>query len=238
MAFDFESFSDEILHQQRNIFRPLAQRRQVHGDDVQPIVEILAERPLLHHLRQVGVGRGDDADVDLDGARVADALELALLQHAQQLHLQRHRHRPHLVEEQRAAVGLLEPALPHRHRAGERAADVAEQLGIEQRLGNRADVERDEPLAMPRAGLMDRARHHLLAGAGLARDQNRGGRRRHGFDQLKERAHRRALADHRAEAEPLVELLMQIRVLVLQPPLLERRTSARAAARRTETAWR
>ena len=80
------------------------------------------------------MGRGDDADVDLDRVRVADALELALLQHAQQLRLQRGAHRPDFVEEQRALVRLLEPALPGRDRAGERAAHVAEQLRLEQRL--------------------------------------------------------------------------------------------------------
>ena len=52
--------------------------------------------------------RGDDADVDLDRVRVADALELALLQHAQQLRLQRRAHRPDFVEEERALVRLLE----------------------------------------------------------------------------------------------------------------------------------
>ena len=113
---------DERLHQERNVLDALAQRREVHGDHVQAVVEILAERSLLHHLRQVGVGRGDDADVDLDRARIANALELALLQHAQHLHLQRHRHRPDFVEEERAAVGLFETALAHRDGAGERAA--------------------------------------------------------------------------------------------------------------------
>ena len=34
-----------------------------------------------------------------------------------------------------------------RRRAGERALDVTEQLAVDQRLGNRAAVERDEPLA-------------------------------------------------------------------------------------------
>ena len=94
--------------------------------------------------REVAVGRGDHAHVDLDRVRVADALELALLQHAQQLHLQRRAHRPDFVEEQRALVRLLEPSLPVADRAGERAAHVAEQLGLEQRLRNRAAVERDE----------------------------------------------------------------------------------------------
>ena len=107
--------------------------------------------------------------------------------------------------------------------AGERATHVAEELRFEQRFWNRAAVERDESLLAARARLMDRARDHFLAGAGLAVDQDRRRGRRHGFDQLKQRAHARAAADHRAEPEPLIELLAQIRVLVLQPPLLERR---------------
>ena len=132
-------------------------RRQVHGDHVQAVVQILAERAVLHHLQQVGVGRGDDADVDLDRAVIADALELALLQHAQHLHLQRHRHGAHFVEEERAPVGLLEPALAHRDGAGERAAHVAEELGVEQRFGNRADVDGDEA-ARDGAGWSDESR--------------------------------------------------------------------------------
>jgi hypothetical protein len=48
------------------------------------------------------------AHVDLDGLLAADALELALLQHAQQLQLQGRRHVADLVEEQRPLVGELE----------------------------------------------------------------------------------------------------------------------------------
>ena len=61
------------------------------------------------------------------------AIDLALLQDAQQLGLQRRRQLADLVEEQRAAVGLLErPTLPLGG-AGERAALVAEELALEQR---------------------------------------------------------------------------------------------------------
>ena len=42
-----------------------------------------------------------------------DALELALLEHAQQLGLQRQRQLAHLVEEQGGAVRDLEPSFPH-----------------------------------------------------------------------------------------------------------------------------
>ena len=53
----------------------------------------------------------DDADVDVDRALAADADDLAVLHDAQQPHLRRERELADLVEEQRAAVGLLEPAL-------------------------------------------------------------------------------------------------------------------------------
>ena len=52
-----------------------------------------------------------------------------------------------LVEEQRAARGLLDAADLGRDRAGERALLVAEQLGLEELLGQRRAVDRDERLS-------------------------------------------------------------------------------------------
>ena len=72
----------------------------------------------------------------------AHALELALLQHAQQLRLQLEGQLADLVEEQRAAVGQLEaPELP-RQRAGERPLLVPEQLALDQ-------VSRASPRSSP-----------------------------------------------------------------------------------------
>ena len=90
--------------------------------------------PVRHHARQLGVGGRNHPHVDLDRLIVADALELALLQRPQQLHLQRGAHRPDFVQEQRALVRLLETALSRADGAGKRAAHVAEQLRFEQRL--------------------------------------------------------------------------------------------------------
>ena len=214
---------DEARHQQRDVLGPLAQRRQLHRHDVEAVEEVLAKRSLLHHPGEVRVGGGNDPYVHLHRACIADAFELPLLQHAEHLHLQRRGHGADLVEEERALVGLLDAALPRTDRAGEGAAHVTEQLGFEQRLGDRAAVDRDEPLLAPRAALVDRAGHHLFAGAGLARDQHRRAGRRHRVDQLVERPHRRALANHGAQAEALVQLLPEIGVLVLQAPLLDGR---------------
>ena len=88
----------------------------------------------------------------------ADPLELALLQHAQQLGLERRRDLADLVEEQRAAVGQLEAALAGVDGAGEGALLVAEQLGLQQRLRQRRAVDLDERPVRARRQLVDGAR--------------------------------------------------------------------------------
>jgi len=61
-----------------------------------------------------------------------DALELALLQHAQQLDLGREVDVADLVEEERSAVGELEPSLLALLGAGEGAFLVAEELRLDE----------------------------------------------------------------------------------------------------------
>jgi hypothetical protein len=92
--------------------------------------------------------------------------------HAQQLHLQTHRHVADLIEHQRAAVGRLEQTAVLADRAGEGAFDVTEQLALEQVLGHRAAIDRDERPVATRARAMDRACQQLFAGAALAGDHD------------------------------------------------------------------
>ena len=90
---------------------PLAQRRHEDREDVQPVVEVLAELAGRDRLFEILVGGGHEPHVGPDGFRAAQPLELALLQDAQQLHLRREVQLADLVEEQRAAFGELEAAL-------------------------------------------------------------------------------------------------------------------------------
>ena len=113
-------------------------------DDVQPVEQVLAEPALLHHLPQVDVGGGDDADVDLDRLHAAEAHELALLDHAQQLGLRLERDVADLVEEDAALVGEVEQALLRVDGAGERALHVAEERRLEQVRRQVAGVDGDE----------------------------------------------------------------------------------------------
>ena len=61
--------------------------------------------------------------------------------------------------------------------AGKRAFDVAEQFGFEQLFGDRAAVDGDKRRAGARAGAVDGAREHFLAGTAFAADQHAGVRR-------------------------------------------------------------
>jgi hypothetical protein len=49
---------------------------------------------------------------------------------------------------------------------------VAKQFALEQRLGNRRAIHRDERFIRAVAVLVNRARHQFLAGAGLAANQH------------------------------------------------------------------
>jgi hypothetical protein len=107
----------------------------VQRDGGQPVIQVFAEAAGAHVVLQVAVGRGDDAHVHRHRPVAAERPELALLQHAQQLDLEGRAGFADFVEEQRAAIGLLEQADAVVDRAGEGAALVAEQLGFEQRVG-------------------------------------------------------------------------------------------------------
>ena len=86
------------------------------------------------------MGRGDDPQIGPDRRAAADRHELARLQHAQQAGLRLERHVADLVEEQRAALGLLEAADLARVGAGEGALLVAEQLALDQLARDRRQL--------------------------------------------------------------------------------------------------
>ena len=163
--------------------------------DVQPVIQILAKPLGLDFGHQVAIAGGDDAGVDADGLRVADALELALLQHPQQLDLQLGSGGVDFVEKDRAGMGGLEPAGPIGDRPGERAADVAEQFALQQAFRQRAAIDADERPAAARAELMHRLGDQFLAGSRFAEQQHRGVRARNLPGQPIDLLHGRTRAD-------------------------------------------
>src|SRR5262249_4050464 len=170
---------DEVIGQQQHVVAALAERRQMHGEDVEPIEQVLADATGRNRVLEVSIGRRDEAHVAAQGRRTAYALELALLQDAQELGLYGQRQLADLVEEQRAGRGQLEAPRLLAVGARERAALVAEELRLQQRLGQGGAVDGQEGTVGPAARGVNRARDDFLAGAALAGDQHGGLRRGH-----------------------------------------------------------
>ena len=124
---------------------PVAQRRQTDADHCQPEAQVLPKRG--SRATASASGRLVAATMRTSIARVrvfAEPADLALLQHAKQLGLCPRRQLADLVEKQRAAVRLLEEPDARPNRARERAPRVAEQLGLDQLVGERGAVDRAE----------------------------------------------------------------------------------------------
>ena len=148
---------EEVSGEQRNVFATFRQARQMDADDVEPVIEVFAERTLFDEALEVLVRRRDDAYVDAHRRVSADAIELSVGEYAQQARLRIGRHVADLVEEQRAAVGLFESSDALLCSAGERAFLVAEQFRFDEVLRNGGHVQCDERRAR-RADCADAAR--------------------------------------------------------------------------------
>ena len=167
--------------------------------------------------------------VHLDRLRAAEALELLLLQHAQQLGLQLRGDVADLVEEQRPLVRQLEAADLLADGAGEGALLVAEQLALQQPRGDGRAVELDEGAALARAQLVQGAGDEFLARARFAADEHRGAGGGDGLDLLQNPAQGGALADDLPEVVLGADLLLQVGIL-LGELVLERLDLPKAAS--------
>src|SRR5205814_503743 len=95
----------------------------------------------------------------------AKTTKTPLLKDAQQLHLRRRCHLADFVQKQRAAIRKLEAALAAIGGSSECALFVPEDLALEERLGNRRAIDRDERKGRAGAQLVNGLRDQFLARA-------------------------------------------------------------------------
>ena len=164
---------EKMLDQKWNILTAVAQSRQMDGNDIQSVREVLPERSFLHHEPKIGAGCRNNPHVDFDRSIAAESIKLPFLNDAQQLDLQGSRHVADLIEEDRAAVGLFKFADPGLDGTRKGAFDVTKQLRFEQVFRNRSAVYADKLLMFSLAVEMNGPGNQLFAGTGLALDQNR-----------------------------------------------------------------
>ena len=183
--------AEEVLREQRQILAAIAQRRQPDLDRVQPEQQVLPEPAGRRPRRSASALVAEMIRVST--RRVRDdpqPLELAGLDDAQQLGLLAHRHVGDFVEEQRALVRQLEAADAIALGVGERAADVAEQLALEDPFRHAARVHDHHRPGSPARHGVQRPRDDPLAGAVLPEDQDVRVGRADARDDLQDALHR------------------------------------------------
>src|SRR5471030_2301066 len=103
--------------------------------------------------------------------RSTNTHELSFFEYPQELHLRRGRDFADLVEKDRPGVSKLESSKATLGSTGKGTLLVAEQFTLEQRVGQRADIDGDEWLVLTRPEHVDRARREFLACSAFALDQ-------------------------------------------------------------------
>ena len=171
----FRVHLDEVQGQHLDVAGALRKGRDSQVDHVEAEVKVVAEAPGGHFFLHVAVGGGDDADVHLDRLGAADAVDFAFLDGAQYLGLKRRRHLAYFVEQQGAAVGLLELAQAPGHGAREGPLLVAEEFGFEEGFRDGGAIHGDERGVGALAFGMNVAGQKFLAGSGPSGDQDGGG---------------------------------------------------------------
>ena len=80
--------SQEMVHQKGKVTIAIAQGRDENRDDVDAVVEVLAELPFADQFLQILVAGTDQAEVDFLGGAATEPLHGTLLKNAQKLALQ------------------------------------------------------------------------------------------------------------------------------------------------------
>ena len=122
---------DKALRQRHDILPALPQGRQGDMNGVDSIVKILPEPALADQLLQVHIRCTNQPDIHWNGLCAANTHDAPVLDHPKQLGLQVQRNIANLIQEERAAVGLLKLAHVVRMRIGESALHMAEEFTFE-----------------------------------------------------------------------------------------------------------
>src|ERR1041385_3926620 len=89
----------EMIYQRRNIVTPLPQWREVNGDHIEAVEQVLTEQSVRNAVLQIAMSRRDDSYVHASFSVRADGAHDVPLEHIEELCLQRSRELANLVEE-------------------------------------------------------------------------------------------------------------------------------------------
>ena len=166
-------FHGERIRQRHDVGRPGAKRRNRDHLECESIEQVGAKRSVARERRQIDIGSADHPHVELDGPPSTDPLHLTVLDDPEHLFLHGGRRIRNFVEQQGSAVRTLESADMLALRARERPGFVAEQLRVEQRLGERRTVDLHQRSVPPGREIVQAGGQQLLAGSTFADQETR-----------------------------------------------------------------
>jgi hypothetical protein len=203
-----------------DVFAALTQSGNVYGENVETVIEIAAEGALGDKFGEVGIGGGNDPDVDAAGMVAAEALELLFLKNTKKLGLQVERKIGDFIEKKSAVVGKFESADLLGESASEGAALVPEELGFEESAGDGGAIDFDEGSLAARTVIVNSARDELFSGARFTGDKDSGASRSDEFDLRQSALESGTFADDFLEIEFTANFFLEIKLflgkLVLQ----------------------
>src|SRR5690348_9038627 len=119
-----------MVNQKRQVAFTVAKRRHKNWHHVYAVIEVLAKPPLADEFFEIVVGGRNQTEVNSLGRAPAYTLHRALLQHPQQLALQRVVEGSDLIEEQGPSIRGLYQALLGGISAGECTFFVTEEFRL------------------------------------------------------------------------------------------------------------
>src|SRR6266446_6506830 len=130
-----------MLYQKRDIVPTFSQWRHRNNVPGKPEKEILPKRATLNFTGKLGIGCGDDSNVDTDRPTSADRNNLMVFQDPQKLALKTNWHVPNFVKEHSPTIRHFKPSLAITSGSGKSSADMTEQHRFSQLEWNRDAVD-------------------------------------------------------------------------------------------------
>ena len=181
----------KVVRQVFDVFFAFAERRNLHGNHVQTVIEVFAESFFGDFLLQFAVGGRDNANVDMLGHVRAERADFLVLQHAQEFDLGVQGHIANFVEKDGAAVGCFKKTYTFVLSTREGSTGVSEKFAFEQVFGNGTAVDGHELFVHAADGASDK----FLTYAGFALNEHRACMHDGALDRFAELLHGRTFPD-------------------------------------------
>jgi len=124
-------FLNEVGNKQIEVLKSLAQWRDRDPENVKAVVQVLSQFPAFESFVKRAVSGGDHANFNRNAFFAANPSDLVFFENAKEFRLKLGLHLGYFVEEDRAAIRLLEDAEAPSGCARERTAFVPKQLTLD-----------------------------------------------------------------------------------------------------------